>query len=115
MSFSIHFTGVESTPAIHSAVEEKIASLRDQFEGILSIKVDVGLRSKHHNKGDIFYAEATVGVGQSTVRVEKDADDLYKAIDMLRDQLKMELDKEKDRANAIDRNAIRDTKAFHAE
>ena len=95
MVTTIHFTGIESTPAIKQYALEKMESIAKYNRGIQKMEIDIGLRSHHHQKGQIFYAEANIIVKNGMVRVVKEADSLYKAIDMLRDHLKVDIDREK--------------------
>ncbi len=116
MNTTIRGTGMELTEAIKVYAEEKVQSLEKFFDHIISADIDVGLRSGHHHKGEIFYAEVNLQVPHhDLVRVEKDAGDLYAAIDMVHGQLKLELEKMKEKMRAKDKEAIRDTKEYIPE
>ncbi|OGH58827.1 MAG: ribosomal subunit interface protein [Candidatus Magasanikbacteria bacterium RIFCSPHIGHO2_01_FULL_33_34] len=112
---SIKGTGIELTEAIKQYVEEKFGDLDKFFDNIQKIEVDVGLRSQHHNKGNIFYAEVNVHVPGRSIRVVKETEDLYKAIDKVRDHLKSELKEFKDKLNRVDKQELRDTKEYDIE
>jgi len=112
MNIAIKASGMEMTDAINQYAEDKIVSLDEYFEGIVSADVTVGSRGNHHNKGKIFFAAANLHVPGHDLRVEKDAENLYKAIDKVRDHFKIELEKIKGKMNQIDREGIRDQKAY---
>lgn len=114
MITTIHGTGIELTDAIRNYVEEKVATL-DKFleaNGVTKIEVDVGMRTHHHLKGMIFYAEINVLHPGGMIRVEKDAEDLYKAIDKVKDHLKVEFDTLKDKRLRRDKKVLRENKGY---
>ncbi len=112
MNIQIRATGMELTESIKSYIEEKMQSLEKFFDNIQHINVDVGMRSHHHNKGDIYYAEVNMSIPGNFVRVEKQEADLYKAIDKVKDHLKVELDEVKEKMRRKDKHQLRDQKAY---
>lgn len=112
MTINIHGTGIELTSAIKDYAEEKMASLTKYFDHIQQINIDVGMHSHHHNKGEIFYAEANVHVPGHMLRIVKEEADLYKAIDKVRDHFKVELEKMKEKMRHKDKEELRDMKSF---
>ena len=91
MTINITHRGAELTPAVKQYVEEKMESLQKYFDSIRHMDVEVGIINHHHQKGNIFECKAVVQVGGDVIRVEKDAEDLYKAIDKVKDHLRVEL------------------------
>jgi len=112
MTINVQATGIDMTDAIHIYAEEKMEGLKKYFENIQQIDIDVGQRSHHHQKGKIFFAEANVHIPGKIVRVSKDAEDLYKAIDKVKDHLKQQLDEQKGKMRDMDKKAVRDTKGY---
>ncbi len=89
MTINITHRGTELTPAIKDYVEEKILSLQKYNPSLMHVDVEVGLSTRHHQKGEIYECKAVVELkGQGVMRIEKDANDLYKAIDKVRDHLR---------------------------
>jgi ribosomal subunit interface protein len=90
---------MEMTDAIMAYVEEKLMSLEKLCERYspCDIAVEVGKTSEHHNKGDIFRAEANMTIPGGLLRAESTKDDLYAAIDDVKDQLKRQLVDRKER------------------
>ena len=98
MTINITHRGTELTQAIKDYVEEKIRSLQKYNPALMHIDVEVGLATRHHQKGDIYECKVVVeSKGQGVMRIEKDADDLYKAIDKVRDHLRVVFSDQKKR------------------
>ena len=113
MNISIHANSTELTDALREYTEKKMEGLVKYFEGITRVAVDIGLISTHHQKGKIFFAEANVHLPQGKmIRVRKEAEDLYKAIDKVKDHLKVELDEFKNKLRAKDREVLRSAKGY---
>lgn len=106
---------MELTDAIKQYAEEKFDKLTRYFNNIQKIDIDVGLRTHHHQQGEIYYSEVNVHVPGKLVRVERDATDLYKAIDNVKDHLKVELNDLQERMSKKDRNGIRAQKQYSME
>jgi ribosomal subunit interface protein len=115
MNINIKGTGMELTDAIKSYAIEKMETLGKFFDNIQHIDIDVGMRSTHHNKGDIYFAEVNMSIPGRVVRVVKEEADLYKAIEKVKDHLKVELDEEKEKMRRKDKHELRDQKAYHEE
>lgn len=112
MIVTIHGTAIELTEALKAYVHEKVTSLEKFFGGITKVEVDIGMRNHHHHKGDVFYAEMNVHVPGELIRVERDAEDLYKAIDKVKDHLKVELENADEKRRTKDKKAIRKSKEY---
>ncbi|MDA1038074.1 MAG: ribosome-associated translation inhibitor RaiA [bacterium] len=86
---SLKATNMELTPAIRQYVEEKleyIDKLLPENESI-SVDVEVEKTTNHHNKGDIMRCEMNLSVPGELLRVEKTEENLYKAIDKVKDHM----------------------------
>lgn len=113
MTITIHASNIEFTEALREYAEQKIQSLEKYFDRIITANVDIGLESTHHKQGKIFYAEVNLHLPEKKmIRVTKNAEDLYKAIDKVRDHLKVELDKVKNKMRDRDREALREVKGY---
>jgi len=112
MKINIKATNMELTAAIKKYAEEKADCLTKYFDNITQIDVDTGLKSNHHLKGKKYYAEFNVHVPGKMVRVSKNAEDLYKAIDKVKDHLKVELEKMKEKMRAKDKKVLRAGKGY---
>jgi putative sigma-54 modulation protein len=112
MIITIQGTGIELTDAIKAYALKKVTALEKFFNNATKFEIDVGLKSHHHQKGKIFYAECNVHVPGALIRVVKDAEDLYRAIDKVKDHLKVELESTKEKRRAKDKKTIRAKKGY---
>lgn len=95
---------VEITDAIHDYVMDKLASLEKYIpQGDTSAKVTVDLSKTtgHHSHGEVFQAEAKLHIRGKDVVISAVEDDLYKAIDVLKDMLIREVASYKDKERSI--------------
>jgi putative sigma-54 modulation protein len=89
MKINLKATKFEMTDAIASYAQEKMDML-DKYLGdtqVLNCDVEVEKIAGSQNKGEIFRAEVNLEVPHELLRVEKTSDDLYKAIDKVKDHL----------------------------
>ena len=90
MKVTIKATNLELTPVIKKAIEEKIAAL-DKFIPRIGASVEafveVALESRHHKKGKIYYAEANIKVPGKIIRSEAKEENIYRAINEVKDEL----------------------------
>ena len=89
MNIKIRSINFDITPAIDEYVSKKVSSLEKFLEvsdGSIC-EVEVGRTTKHHNSGDIFKAEINLTQpGSKQVYAVAEAEDLYSAIDIVRDE-----------------------------
>ncbi|MDD5341585.1 MAG: ribosome-associated translation inhibitor RaiA [Patescibacteria group bacterium] len=98
MKIDIKGTNMELTEAIKDYVNEKIGGLEKFFDNIIEAKVDVGKTSNHHQKGDVFRAEVNLDVPEKYVlRAEATREDLYMAINEVKDDLQRQIKKYKEK------------------
>lgn len=91
MNISIKLTNIEMTDAIENYVNSKLSALEkymdEHHKSIAMLKVEIGKPSEHHNSGEVFYAEGTMSFDSIVLRAEVNKDDLYAAVDELKDKL----------------------------
>lgn len=96
---------MELTSALSAYVEEKINSAEKfappHTEETLVANVEIGKTTRHHNAGDIFRAEVLVTVRGKGYRAVSEKEDLYAAIDDVRDELVRELNSSKEKARTL--------------
>lgn len=93
MQIKIRCTDFELTPAIREYIEKKLPHL-EKFLGNNNAlcEVEIGKATGHHRSGDVFRAEINLnepGGKQFFAVVERD--DLYAAIDLVRDEIEREI------------------------
>lgn len=103
MNIKIRSINFEITPAIDDYINKKISSL-EKFFGMnesLLCEVEIGRITKH-NSGDVFKAEINIVTpGNKQVYAISEEADLYKAIDMIRDDAEREIVSQKNKKNTL--------------
>jgi len=87
-------TNMEMTEAIKAYVEEKLLSLDKlmvDFRPEPEVSIEVGKTSEHHAKGPFFFAEANLSVPGNVLRARTEVEDLYEAIDLMKDDLRRQV------------------------
>jgi len=112
MQLHIKATNFKLTPAIEDWVLEKIKTLEKYIpnldkKGVVECWVEVGKVTMHHQKGDVFRAEADIRLPGKVLRVEATESDLKMAIVRVKDELQRQLNKYKDGARARERRGAR--------
>lgn len=96
MQIQITGKGMDLTEAIKEYASKKAESLNKFYNNrVIRAELILGLNSRHHTKGNMFFAECKLQVPGKDLFAAKQADTLYKAIDMIRDYLETELKKYK--------------------
>jgi len=113
MIINIQAKGVDMTDAIKQYVEEKANDLQKYFDNIQGVDAIVGMESHHHNKGKVYFAEFNVQIPGKNLNLRKDAEDLYKAIDKVKDHLKVEFGKIKGKMRDKDKEVLREQKGYN--
>lgn len=115
MQITMTGRGVEITEAIDAYVNKKLNGLEKFFEGIIRANVVLGRETNHHQKGDVFFVEATIAVPGADVFSKQTAGDVYAAVDLLHDHLASELKKHKEKLHGNDKKkktTARDNKEY---
>jgi len=97
---TIKATNLEMTEAIKAYAEEKMFSLDKlmvDFRPEPEVSIEIGKTSEHHAKGLIYFAEANLTVPGNLLRARTEAEDLYEAIDLMKDDLRRQVADFKDR------------------
>lgn len=108
MHITIKATQLALMPALREYIEEKLGGLakllaRFEAKGELTLFVEIARTTKHHKRGEVFYAEATLALpGAGTLRIEEYDADVRTAIDRVKDRLKLDIVRHKERG--VDRN-----------
>ena len=81
-------------------LEKKLMSLDkivDFSSESVMVQAELGKTSQHHRSGDFFRAEVNLNVGGKSYRAVSEKDDLYAAIDDVKDELTREVKADKDK------------------
>lgn len=98
---------LEITPALSVYIDTKIVRptrkllARIQSDALPLLDIEVARTTRHHRKGNVFYAEANLSLGSNVFRAEAEAEDIHAACDLLEDELKREISKFKTKAETL--------------
>lgn len=84
--------------------EKRILGLKkiiDFDNPTLFLAVELGKTTNHHQHGDVFRAEVNLEVDGQMYRAVSEREDLYTAIDEVKDELTLELTKQKGRRMSL--------------
>lgn len=104
MKIDITFKNITHDEPLKVFVEDKIGGLEKFLgQGPIEAKVEIGLPSKHHRSGRIFYAEVNLKIGGRLLRATCQHEDLRDAIVDVKDELQIQISKFKDRKKDSER------------
>lgn len=114
-SMHIIITGVhmEMTEAIRGYATEKMRSLEkyvSQDDTSAKLALELSKTTNHHQHGDVFQAEALLHISGKDITLRATQDDLYKAIDVLKDMLAREVTQHKSKETSLMRRSAHKVK-----
>ena len=118
MKIQITGKGIELTSAIKEYASKKAEALNKFYNNrVIRAEIIVGINNNHHRKGDMFLAEYKLDVPGKNLFAAKQEENLYKAIDAVRDQLELEIKKYKlkQRVSEKDKKIRRTIKEYQIE
>ena len=103
MNINIKTTTISMTPAIAEYIDKHLDSVRKFLESDPTAKLDleIGKTTNHHKNGDIFKAEMHIIAKDQNIYTSVEKDDLYTAIDILRDEVIRKLKSEKSKQRSF--------------
>ncbi len=104
----------ELTDAIKNYLEEKLFSLNKYLhleDGEASFNVRLGKTSNSHNHGKIFYAEVSIHTPEKNYGGRIEAEDIYVAIDLLKDELAGNITHYKDKSRTLAKKEAQEFKS----
>lgn len=108
MNKNIKATNIEITPAISEYLEKRF-SIFDRFipadDTSVMCQIEVGKTTKHHKSGDFFKAEVNLRVSGKNFYAVSEKEDLYAAIDEVKDEIVYQMTSEKDRSMTLMRKS----------
>ncbi len=104
MQIKIKTLNMEMTPAIEEYIEKRVGTLekfiREKNENNRA-DVEVGKTTKHHKSGNYFRAEINLHANGKKFYAVAEKEDLYAAIDKVRDEIASSLTSYKDRTVTV--------------
>ena len=98
---------MELTPAIKDHVLNKETTLgrllakAEEAGGEVGISFEVSKNTKHHKSGNVFHADCLINLRGEKFYGSADEEDLYQAIDKVKENLFREITKNKDRKQTL--------------
>lgn len=103
MQINLKATGIELTQAIHDYVLKRVTNLDkllsklEKEGGKVNVNFEVAKNTKHHKSGAVFHADCLINIKGEEFYGSADMEDLYAAIDTVKENLFREISKNKDR------------------
>lgn len=99
MQIKLKATKLEMTDAIRDYIQEKMDMIEKYLGSIQVLNCDVEIEKSvgNQHKGEIFRAEVNLQLPHEILRVEKTEEDMYKAIDKVKDHLELVIKKYKEK------------------
>ena len=105
----INFQGknMEITPAIHDYIIKRVTNLGkllDKIEettGEVLVVFNVAKTTNHHKAGEVFHADCSVETNRGNYFSSADKEDLYEAVDAVKESIFREISKTKEKKNAL--------------
>lgn len=113
MNIIIKGTNLELHDDLKDYVNEKIGGLRKFVENenidpaSVTARVELARTTHHHQQGDIYKAEVNLQLPRKMFRSVVESDDIYKAIDDVKDELKDAINNYKDERITATRRGVR--------
>ena len=114
MKINFQATQLELTPETLDYCREKLDGLHKLLieDYSAGIEVELGKTTRHHKHGEIFRAEMNLHTAGKNFRAEAVAEDLYSAIDEVKDELVSEVKRYRKKQGALLRRGGRRVKDF---
>lgn len=97
-TISLQGTHIDLTPAMRAYAQDKVSMLEKFFDSEhddILVEIELEKTTAHHQRGDIFRAEIMMRTPHGSYRAEAEKEDLYAAIDVAKDELAGELQRDK--------------------
>lgn len=99
-------TNIELTPAISDYLDKRLSAL-DKFispdDESAHCQVEIGKTTRHHKQGDVFKAELNLHIAGKNLYANAEKDDLYAAIDEVKDEMVRQITQHKDKNTTLTR------------
>jgi ribosomal subunit interface protein len=113
MRYSLKATQIQHTPAIDEYVAKKLTELErvlDPDDTSVHAEIEVGKSTQHHKSGEVFFAEINLHAMKHSWRASEEAEDLYAALDAMKDAIVREVTSAEKKARVAERKGAREIK-----
>lgn len=107
MQINLQSKNMELTDAIYDYVNKRVTNLEKLLSGIeekqgkVMVNFEVSKSTNHHKSGEIFHADCLIKIDGKEFYASSDKEDLYAAVDEVKDILYNEINKNKDRKQTL--------------
>ncbi|OGI76130.1 ribosomal subunit interface protein [Candidatus Nomurabacteria bacterium RIFCSPHIGHO2_02_FULL_42_19] len=116
MLINLKSTNMELTPAIHDYVIKRVTNLEkllskiEEKGGEVNVNFEVAKSTNHHKSGEVFHADCLINIRGEKFYSSADEEDMYAAIDRVKENLFREISKNKDRKQTLFRRGAQSVK-----
>ncbi|KKQ45832.1 MAG: hypothetical protein US65_C0048G0004 [Candidatus Yanofskybacteria bacterium GW2011_GWC2_37_9] len=107
MQINLLGKNIELTEAIKDYVLKRVTNLErllsniEKSGGEVKVAFEVGKSTHHHKSGEVFHADCLIKINGKEFYSSADKEDLYQAIDAIKDSLYNEINRNKDRSQTL--------------
>lgn len=107
MKINFQAKNIEITEVIHDYVEKKVTNLGkllteiEERDGEVIVLFSVSKTTHHHKGGEVFHADCSINIKGKKFYASVNKQDLYEAIDEVKEDLFMEITKNKDKKQTL--------------
>lgn len=80
---------------------DKLLSHHEEAGGEVKAQMEISRSTNHHKAGDVFHADCTINIDGKRFYGASDNEDLFSAIDTVKEKLYSEIDKDKKRTQTL--------------
>lgn len=107
MQINLQGKNLELTEKIKDYVSKRVTNLEkllsgiEEREGEVRVNFEVSRSTNHHKAGEVFHADCLIKIDGKEFFASSDKEDLYAAIDAVKDRLYQEISKDKKRKHTL--------------
>jgi putative sigma-54 modulation protein len=107
IKINVKAKNMELTEAIKDYISKKVTDLEKLLSNIeknggeVMVNFEVGKSTNHHKTGEVFHADCLINIDGKKFYYSSDKEDLYEAIDEIKQSLYEEIRRHKDRAHTL--------------
>ena len=107
MQINLQGKNIEMTEAIRDYVLKRVTNLEKLLSkisgkgGEVTVSFEVSKNTNHHKSGSVFHADCLINIKGEEFYGSADEEDLYQAIDAVKESLFKEISKNKDRKHTL--------------
>ncbi len=116
MKINLQAKNMDLTPAIHDYVIKRVTNLGkllsqiEEKSGEILVRFNVSKTTKHHKEGEVFEADCSINIKGENFYANVVMEDLYQAIDEVKEKLFNDIEKNKDRKQTLFRRGASSVK-----